>query len=341
MDKYPAAQMVDLLKMLYQSEFGPGHLVADKAANRKSLEQEYERMAPHSSDYVEHIGSAFCRLHLHAIGHNGLTLDTFQRLFEMSANEVHGSTNGFLQKIEMLAQSASLTDKLTINNFGMKWLAGGQRPFSHSDAFKAAYSPAYRVVKAEYCRYLPLFAKIDTAMTKNPQTIVAIDGDAAAGKSTLAGMLKEVYDCNILPMDHFFLRPSQRTENRLAQPGGNVDYERFKKEVLEPTLAQKPFAYRPFDCRTWDFADEIAVTPSKLTIVEGSYAMHPELAAAYHITTFMKLDAQEQLRRILQRNGPEMAQKFKDIWIPMEKRYHTAFAVENNSHHIFSNPANS
>ena len=49
-------------------------------------------------------------------------------------------------------------------------------------------------------------------------------------------------------MDHFFLRPEQRTPERLRTPGENVDHERFLEEVLCPLRAGRVFWYRPFDC---------------------------------------------------------------------------------------------
>jgi len=177
-------------------------------------------------------------------------------------------------------------------------------------------------------RYDNLIEAIDKAKAAHERVFVAIDGDAAAGKTTLAQNLRQLYDCNVVPMDDFFLPPDLRTESRLAEPGGNVDYDRFKLEVLEPLLAGRGFSYRPFDCRIWDFADAVSFAPAKLTIVEGSYSLHPLLADAYHIKVFLKLDEDEQKRRILARNGAEMAEKFKNIWIPMEKRYHAAFGIE-------------
>ncbi|MCL2350731.1 MAG: (d)CMP kinase [Defluviitaleaceae bacterium] len=158
--------------------------------------------------------------------------------------------------------------------------------------------------------------------------LIAIDGDAAAGKSTLAAKLAKEHNCTVVHMDHFFLPPALRTDERLAEPGGNVDYERFKTEVLEPLQAGKPFSYRPFCCQKWDFADEISITPSAITIVEGAYALHPTLAHAYHVKMFVKIDPKEQMRRILARNGEIMAEKFQNIWIPMEKRYQEAFDIE-------------
>ena len=48
-------------------------------------------------------------------------------------------------------------------------------------------------------------------------------------------------------MDDFFLRPEQRTKMRLAEIGGNVDYERFYREVLIPLKKKEPFAYCTYE----------------------------------------------------------------------------------------------
>ena len=61
--------------------------------------------------------------------------------------------------------------------------------------------------------------------------IIAIDGRAASGKSTLAQQLGELLDADVIHMDDFFLPPSLRTKERLSEPGGNVHYERFAEEV--------------------------------------------------------------------------------------------------------------
>ena len=52
-------------------------------------------------------------------------------------------------------------------------------------------------------------------------------------------------------MDDFFLRPEQRTPERYAEPGGNVDRERFLAEVLIPLRAGETVQYRRFDCSTF------------------------------------------------------------------------------------------
>ena len=95
-----------------------------------------------------------------------------------------------------------------------------------------------------------LLQRIRALAATQPRVLVAIDGRCAAGKTTLAASLQAQLECNVFPIDDFFLRPEQRTSERLHQPGGNVDYERFLTEVLRPLHDGQAVTYRPYDCHT-------------------------------------------------------------------------------------------
>ena len=75
-------------------------------------------------------------------------------------------------------------------------------------------------------------------MLQNGNAVIAIEGGSASGKTTLGALLETLYDCTVFHMDDFFLRPEQRTPERYAEVGGNIDRERFLEEVLIP-LRQK------------------------------------------------------------------------------------------------------
>ena len=158
--------------------------------------------------------------------------------------------------------------------------------------------------------------------------LVAIDGRCASGKSTLAEKLQQQMDCNVIHMDDFYLQPHQRTGERMREPGGNVDYERFEAEVLQPLLAGNEFSYRPYDAHAVCFLPEVTVLPKRVTIVEGSYACHPRLRREYDLRVFLTVDSREQMERILKRNGKEQAEMFEKIWIPLEERYFWKAGVE-------------
>ncbi len=173
-------------------------------------------------------------------------------------------------------------------------------------------------LEREYFR--PLFDELDKRLAKG-KVIASIEGGSASGKTTLGGLLKEIYGCTVFHMDDFFLRPEQRTPERFAEAGGNVDWERFLSEVLKPLSRGETVRYRRFDCSSMSLAEAERISPEKLVIVEGAYSMHPKLAAYYDFAVFLDITPKLQRERILHRNSAEKAQRFFDEWIPLERVY--------------------
>lgn len=172
--------------------------------------------------------------------------------------------------------------------------------------------------------------RVERLLAEGWCAFVAIDGPCASGKTVFAASLHERFGGNVLHMDDFFLRPEQRTPERFAEPGGNVDRERFEAEVLKPLAAGKAVRYRPWDCHTGDFATSRSVEPAALTVVEGSYSMHPALRGYYDLTMCLIVDPSERLRRLEARN-PRMLQRFIDEWIPLENRYFESTNTQGNA----------
>lgn len=174
-----------------------------------------------------------------------------------------------------------------------------------------------------------LFASIDGLLDRKKQILLAIEGPCTAGKTTLAGILKQRYGCPCIHMDQFFLRPEQRTPERLAEPGGNVDYERFAAEVLKPLCAGEAFAYRPFSCSQQALEKPITVTPGPLTVIEGTYATHPHFREPYDLKVFLTIDPHTQRQRIGLREVWKQERFFRE-WIPMEQRYFDSFPIRES-----------
>lgn len=166
-----------------------------------------------------------------------------------------------------------------------------------------------------------------TELTK--QVKIAIDGMCGGGKTTIGNVLAKKYDCNLFHMDDFFLRPEQRTPERYAQAGGNVDYERFREEVLEHLTDRDGFTYRPFDCGAMELAEPRTVPYKRLNIIEGSYSCHPYFGDIYQVRFFVELPSEEQRARILVRNGEEKYKRFVNEWIPMENQYFEAYGIRD------------
>ena len=176
------------------------------------------------------------------------------------------------------------------------------------------------VASNKYIPFLPVFERIDE-MLRERDIIVAIDGGSGSGKTTLGEMLKETYDCTVIHMDDFFLRPEQRIPERYAEAGGNIDRERFSEEVLLPLSKNEPIRYRKFDCSTMTLSEPIKVETKKLTIIEGAYSMHPAFCEHYDLSVFLDISPDLQKKRIEKRNSPEMAERFYNQWIPLEEIY--------------------
>lgn len=174
---------------------------------------------------------------------------------------------------------------------------------------------------------MELLQAIDERLPRQERLLQAIDGGSASGKTTLAALLAQRYGCPVFHMDDFFLRPEQRTPQRLAEPGGNVDRERFFSEVLQPLRQGGPASYRRYDCQTGQLLPPVLRQAGQLNVIEGAYSMHPELSALYDLSVFLAVSPETQRRRILQREPAFKQQLFFQKWIPMENRYFQAFSI--------------
>lgn len=165
---------------------------------------------------------------------------------------------------------------------------------------------------------------LEAARQKNmtKQVNIAVDGPCGGGKTTLGAILEERYDCNLFHMDDFFLRAQQRSAKRYQEPGGNVDYERFRSEVLEHLPDGEGLEYRRFDCGTMSLGEKRRVPRKNLNIIEGSYSCHPYFGEEiYDLRLFVDISPDRQRERIIARSGEEMWKQFQAKWIPMENRY--------------------
>lgn len=163
------------------------------------------------------------------------------------------------------------------------------------------------------------------------EVIIAIDGRCASGKTTLANELTSFYEVAIIRMDDFFLRPEQRTEERLNEIGGNIDYERFNSEVLIPLKNNQLTTYRPYDCSSGELDEPISFEKKRITVIEGVYSLHPYFGEYYSFSVFLSLPNFIQLHRIKKRNGKEKALRYKNEWIPKEEAYFKKIKVNEKA----------
>lgn len=176
---------------------------------------------------------------------------------------------------------------------------------------------------------------IDKLLESREPVLIAIDGRCGSGKSSLGKILERKYGATLLHMDDFFLRPQQRTIERLKIPGENIDHERFQEEVLTKVVRGEVFQYIPFSCETQQLCAPMEIFPKKLVIIEGTYSCHQRLRDSYDMRIFLSVDNETQISRIIKRNGEECAEIFRKRWIPLEESYFSVCKVAECCHMYF------
>lgn len=330
--RYPELSALDLVKLIYQNEFGSGHFIKDEGASLARLEREVSQLQPSQTELFESIGNGLVRLHLQGLN-DALSLKTVNRFFVLTAAKQRGSIEQFETKLKVLRD---FWPAASLHSFLEEYKKEGYPPMSHSERYKEHYNPSYRVVNSEFALYFPLFKRVEELLQNEGPHIVAIDGRSSSGKTTLGQLLKGVYGCPVISMDHFFLRPEQRIKERLEEPGGNVDYERFALEVMPKLKGNDAFRYKIYNCQTQGFTSSPVVEPHPLTIVEGCYSHHPTLVENWDLKVFLTVSPEVQRERILKRNGPSMLRRFVGEWIPLEEHYFDNLDISSKSHLVLN-----
>ena len=171
-------------------------------------------------------------------------------------------------------------------------------------------------------------ARVEALLVEKERVLVAIDGNSCAGKTTLAAQLGALLDGTVFHMDDYFLQPQMRTPERLSQPGGNVDAERFLADVLLPASRGETAAVQKYDCHEDLLLPPVSYPPQRVSIVEGAYSLHPLLRDTYDILIFYRIRPDLQSSRILSRNGAEALKVFQSRWIPLENRYFDGLNIQ-------------
>ena len=322
--KYPQMQIQDIAKLLYQSEFGGGHLIADENRSLERIRSEYDAL--NESDKAqtlkyENIGDGMYRVYLSCLSED-LSAEILNRLFVMSANHRKGSVDGLEKKLAACLKACEMGE-LSFSYKEMKsqfeaWREDGYPAKSHTDIYREAYHPAYRVMESVYVSAIPYIKEIEEKQSK----IIGIEGMCGAGKSTLGEVLHTVYpESNLFHADDYFLQPHQRTAERFAEVGGNLDRERMKEEIIDHLHDEKGITYRRFDCSRQELLEPVHVPYREMVIVEGSYCQHPYFEEPYDLKIFLQISKEEQKKRIIARNGEIMWKRFEEEWIPKELIY--------------------
>lgn len=155
--RYPGLQPVDVIKLIYQNEFGGEHMLPSHSEFLLRLKAETAGLAPDSSlPETENIGNGRVRLMLASPGILTADPEIITRAFALSVQGRRGSRDAFLEKAETASELAG-SGVFAFGNPDFRaelerFIASGFEPVSHSDIFRRRYRPAYRVVDEKYAR---------------------------------------------------------------------------------------------------------------------------------------------------------------------------------------------
>ena len=151
--RYPLMQPRDAVKLIYQNEFGGGHLIRDEQACLNYLRREYADLEKDPTAPVyEDIGNGIVRVNLAAIEPEDL--DQLGKNFIDSAAKHKGTMDRFLNKLEVLRKLANEGvfnfDTNALNAYLSEYEAAGYPAVSHSPEYRQAYKPAYRIIRKAF-----------------------------------------------------------------------------------------------------------------------------------------------------------------------------------------------
>lgn len=332
---HPYMQPQDIIKLCYQSAFGAEHLLSDVNAAKIFFHAEYNSVPETNCILYEEISDSICRINLSAWKASGMPAEWLFHMFVNTVAVPQSEKDVFMQNLraaEKLLQDIHIAFPFDEwNSYLNKYKDAGMPSVHHSQIYRDMEHPAYRIVNKRFLRLLPILQKASLLPDKTSANIIAIDGRAASGKSTIAEDLKLILDAGIIHMDDFFLPGELRTKERYAEPGGNVHYERFASEVIPFIKYQNEFSYRIFDCHKMDYCGTRNVCSSNWRVVEGAYSCHPILGDYMDMKVFSDIDPERQMERLTARNGTKLARRFQTEWIPLEEQYYSFYKIKEHA----------
>lgn len=166
LQKHPKAQAEDIYKYIYQSVFGPAHLLHDKDMAKSELLKEWSSLTQSSipEEEIEILDSesSFARLNLRPFKKNGGDVESLYKAIIETAGEMHGQDEKLEQRFNLILASKDIMDKKMVEDLTRVYNEMKLKKFPeihHSDVYKKEYKPAYRVVNPNFIEKMHVESK--------------------------------------------------------------------------------------------------------------------------------------------------------------------------------------
>lgn len=172
--------------------------------------------------------------------------------------------------------------------------------------------------------------ELESLLKSRPRVIAAVDGRCGSGKTTFARALGERVGAAVVHTDDYYLPFEKRVSGWETVPAANMDFDRLRREVLEPASRGMTAVTRRYRCMEGTYLPEETIPPRAVILVEGSYSHHPALADLYDVKIFLTCSPQTQEERLRAREG-DYYPMFPARWIPLEEGYFQRYRVPESA----------
>lgn len=192
-----------------------------------------------------------------------------------------------------------------------------QIPYKNSNTITTELVPALIACKKKIIEQVNEMLQ---SPPSSPTLLLALDGRCGSGKSSLALELAQELPLNLIHMDDYYLPMADRDPDWKKQFGKNMNFTRLIQEILQPALKGEELLVRPYSCRYARYQDEVRLKPKPVTLIEGSYSLHPLLRDFYHYSIYLQCSDDTQRQRLIAREGKRFP-FYQELWIPLEDAY--------------------
>ena len=147
---HPSCEPTDLIKLCFQAAYGAEHLIADVERAKHFFYTEYEATSPKDCAAFEEISDKYCRVNIAAWKFRGYDPDRLFDIFIDTARRSAPADDGispFLDTVGHIAERGGLPFSVEAWQTVLSQYEGG--PVHHSQHYRDAEAPAYRVVLTE------------------------------------------------------------------------------------------------------------------------------------------------------------------------------------------------
>ena len=314
LNKYKEMSTQDIVKLLYQNHFGPGHFIENKNSVINYYTNELKASNINSNENLyEHIGNNFIRLNIFPYNNmfnNDNIINFFYEssLFDFNNNELKLS---FINNLKNIPNDGFLDSYQYAN-------------VHHTIKYNQLYMPHYRVINTKFLTLEMKTKQLQNYIDSHKEfTIFALEGKCASGKTTIANNLINV---SIIDVDDFFLKQDKKTPSRLNEVGGNIDYDLYL-ECIKKIKPNQTITYTIFDCMSQTYKEKTIEIKNNV-LLTGVYSYHPLVRKYIDKLCLLLVSDEDQLKILRQRT---LFDRFINEWVPLENKYYNSYDFIGNA----------